>query len=55
MCGFDSKVSPLFVEIWICFEVEIRIENVGEETARKVFGPNVKAVKQDRIKLHNKT
>ena len=46
-----SKVSLLFVKIWICFEEEIRIGNVGEETARKVFGIKVKAVKQDRIKF----
>jgi len=45
----------LFVEIWICFEVEIRIEKDGEETAGTVFGPKMKAVKQDRIKLLNKT
>jgi hypothetical protein len=33
MYGFNSKISLLFVEICICFEVEIRIENVGVETA----------------------
>jgi len=54
MCGFNSKVSLLFIKIWICFEVEVCIENVGEETAREVFGPKMKAVKQDRIKLHKK-
>jgi len=55
MYGFNSEVSLLFVEIWICFEVDIRIANVREETARKVSGPKMKAVKQDRIKLRNKT
>ena len=38
MYGFNLEVSLLFVEIWICFEVEIRTENVEEETARKVRG-----------------
>jgi len=51
MCGFNSKVSLVFVEILFCFEVEKHIKNVGGETARKLFGPKIKAVKQDRVKF----
>ena len=55
MYGFNSKVSLLFVKILFCFEVEIGIENDGEQTVRKVFRSKMKAVKQNRLKLHNKT